>query len=177
MTKKKEKSRALKVVVSLLTLAVLAHTFYSFYSANNYSLSGISGKAISEDIDEASSKISFKHRLILAGEWLLIILIFMVSLIRAKMEIRGVERVMVTNIKTPRGIARTDLDLMYELVKEKKAIKIKALANYFKVDEKTIVDWARILEEANLIRLNYPAVGEPQVVLNEEVMENGASET
>lgn len=176
MVKKKEGNRAFKLVASLLTLAVLAHTLYSLYSANNYTFSGISGKIISEDIDEESA-INLKHRIILAGEWLLIIVIFMVSLIRAKMEVRGVEQVIVTKIKTPKGIARTDLDMMYDLVKEKKAIKVNVLAKYFNVNDKTIIDWARILEEANLVRINYPAIGEPQIVINKEEMNDGAQTT
>ncbi len=92
------------------------------------------------------------------------------------MEIHPVEQAVFTKLKSPRGIAQTDLDLMYELTKEKKAVKINALSNYFKVDDKTIIEWARILEEANLVSLNYPAVGEPQIVINEEV-KNGTRET
>ncbi len=175
MTKHNQKTQVIKVVVSLLTLAVIAHTFYSFYSVNTITMVGISGKVISEDLDESSSKISFEHRLVLAGEWIFIIAILIVFLIKAKMEIRTVEHAIFTKLKINRGIAQTDLDLMYELTKEKKAIKINALANYFEVEDKTIIAWARILEEANLVSLNYPAVGEPQVVLNEEV-KNGAQE-
>lgn len=176
MVKKKEKSRAFKLVASLLTLAVLAHTFYSLYSVGSSPFNGISGKAISEDTD-GNEKISFKNHLILAGEWLIIIVISMISLIRAKMEMQGVEQVIVTKIKTPRSIARTDLDMMYDLIKEKKVVKVKALAKYFKVEDKTIIDWARILEEANLIIINYPAIGEPQIVINEEVTNNEAQRT
>ncbi len=176
MTKHNQKKQVIKLVVSLLTIAVIAHTFYSFYSTNNFTLTGISGKAISEDLDEPNSKISFKHRWVLAGEWLFIISILVMSLIRAKMEIHPVEQAVFTKLKSPRGIAQTDLDLMYELTKEKKAVKINALSNYFKVDDKTIIEWARILEEANLVSLNYPAVGEPQIVINEEV-KNGTRET
>ncbi len=175
MTKHNPKKQVIKLVVSLLTIAVIAHTFYSFYSQNNFNLSGISGKAISEDINDESPIMSFKHRIVLAGEWLLIISILIVSLIKAKMEMHPVENEIFTKLKNSKGIARTDLDLMYELTKEKKSIKINTLANYFKVEDKTIIEWARILEEASLVSLNYPAVGEPHIVLNEEV-KNGTQE-
>ena len=56
---------------------------------------------------------------------------------------------------------------MYEILKEKKKLKVKTLSKYFKVEEKTILEWARVLEEANLLTVHYPTVGDPQIIINE----------
>ena len=164
MNKKRANMKWLKLVTVILSIAVLAHTFYSFQS----SITGtISGKAIVDNSDETSSKPDFTQRIILSAEWLLVISIFIINLINAKMELKSIDEVIVTPKKTREGISKTDIDSMYEILKEKKRLKLKTLAKYFKVEEKTILEWARVLEEANLLTVHYPTVGDPQIIINE----------
>jgi Mn-dependent DtxR family transcriptional regulator len=55
----------------------------------------------------------------------------------------------------------TPLDKLFELVTSKGQMRVDQAAKAFKVKEKQIDEWARILEEHNLIEIHYPAMGKP----------------
>ena len=57
----------------------------------------------------------------------------------------------------------TEFDRLYDLVKINKTIKISAISKIFKIRKKEAEDWARILEEHELIDLHYPLLGEPEL--------------
>ena len=98
-------------------------------------------------------------------------MIFLRLLIQAKMEFKEYD-IEIIKEKTKPEISNTDLDILYNLLKEKKKLQVKALAIYFKVEESTIIAWARILEEANLLTIHYPNFGHPILILVEEVITN-----
>ena len=55
----------------------------------------------------------------------------------------------------------TELDLVYKMVDKYGKIKMDEIAKKFKVDIKKIEEWAQILEENELIKIIYPAIGSP----------------
>lgn len=55
----------------------------------------------------------------------------------------------------------TPLDELLELVIDKGSIKLADAAKKFKVKERQIEEWARILEEHELIEVHYPTIGKP----------------
>lgn len=66
--------------------------------------------------------------------------------------------------ETVTGSARsmeTPIDKLLEIVTMKGSVRIDQAARAFKVKEKQIDEWARILEEHNLIEIHYPAMGKP----------------
>ncbi len=172
MEKKRESSKALKLVVAVIILVALTHTYYTFESQNNSSFQGgLTGKVITDDADdEADANLKLKDKIILISEWLLVVSIIAISILKERMEIKVNDETIITPKKTRIGISKTDIDSMYDLIKEKKAIKVGNLAKYFKVDNNTILEWGRVLEEAKLIRVHYPTIGEPVLLINEEVI-------
>ena len=58
---------------------------------------------------------------------------------------------------------QTDLDRLMEMVQKYTIVKLSEAATIFQVSIRTIEDWARILESHNLIRIHYPAFGEPEL--------------
>src|SRR3989344_8456191 len=56
---------------------------------------------------------------------------------------------------------RSQLDELLELVNEKGRITLKEISSKFKIDHTLAESWAKILEDAKLAELHYPAVGEP----------------
>ena len=62
------------------------------------------------------------------------------------------------------GRYETHLDALYEMVEKSGKVKLSVIAQYFGVDRKKIEDWAAILEEHDLLKLHYPAVGEPELI-------------
>ncbi|MFH1237544.1 MAG: hypothetical protein V1648_04035 [Candidatus Aenigmatarchaeota archaeon] len=59
----------------------------------------------------------------------------------------------------------TDVDKLYELARDRGIIKINEAAKLLKIDIDQIEEWGRILEEHKLVRLRYPPVGEPVLIL------------
>lgn len=56
---------------------------------------------------------------------------------------------------------KTSLDQILELVMEKGSIKIPDAAKKLRVKDKQVEEWARILEEHDLIEIHYPTFGKP----------------
>jgi hypothetical protein len=57
----------------------------------------------------------------------------------------------------------TDIDRLYALVLEKAPLKLGAAAVLLGKRRELVEDWARTLEAASLIKIHYPAVGEPEL--------------
>ena len=53
----------------------------------------------------------------------------------------------------------TGLDQLYQVIRDKKTIRIDAAAKALQVDEGTIETWANILEKQNLVKIRYPSFG------------------
>lgn len=59
----------------------------------------------------------------------------------------------------------TDVDRLYELIRDKGLLKVKDAAKLLKIENDQVEEWGRILEEHGLVRLRYPPVGEPVLIL------------
>lgn len=62
------------------------------------------------------------------------------------------------------GRYETYLDALHRMVEKRGKVKLSVMAEYFRVDRKKIEEWAAILEEHDLLKLHYPAVGEPELI-------------
>lgn len=173
MNKKREPSNKLILIFLAITVLILAHTFIIFKdSLDIRSFTGkISGNVVAEDNFKEESKISFKEKMILSAEWVLILVVFLKLLIQVKAEIKEYD-VVIDKSDVKQDLSNNDLDRLYSIVKEKKTIGVKVLATYFKVSENVIIEWAKILEEANLLTIHYPNFSHPVLFINEEVVTN-----
>ncbi len=59
--------------------------------------------------------------------------------------------------------AQTQLDIFYKLIQDKKSLSIGTVAKAFKIPKEKDLDWARILEEHELVTLEYPAFSDAEV--------------
>ena len=59
----------------------------------------------------------------------------------------------------------TDVDKLYEIVRDKGILKVKEASKMLGIDMDQVEEWGRILEEHKLVRLRYPPVGEPVLIL------------
>ena len=55
----------------------------------------------------------------------------------------------------------TDFDRFYNYIIEKDKVTITKMSKVFKMPKPQVEEWARILEERKLIKINYPLFGEP----------------
>lgn len=56
---------------------------------------------------------------------------------------------------------QTELDLLLEIINQKKSIGISEIQRMFSVPKDLVEEWGKILEEHGLIKLYYPALGDP----------------
>lgn len=59
----------------------------------------------------------------------------------------------------------TDIDKLYELVRERGTAKVSEISKKLNINGDQIEEWGRILEDHKLIKLHYPPVGEPVLIL------------
>ncbi len=60
---------------------------------------------------------------------------------------------------------QTDIDKLYELVKSKGIVKTGEASKKFGIESDQVERWGRVLEEHKLVKLHYPPVGEPVLIL------------
>jgi hypothetical protein len=58
---------------------------------------------------------------------------------------------------------KTGIDSLYSLIKEKKNIGTSKAAKILKINEETVVEWANIMEEHEMLRIHYPVMGSPSL--------------
>ncbi|MEE9323906.1 MAG: hypothetical protein V3U72_05185 [Candidatus Aenigmarchaeota archaeon] len=69
-----------------------------------------------------------------------------------------------TNTKVKERI-ETDIDKLYELIKDRGILKVKVASRKFRIDAEQVEEWGRILEQHKLIKLHYPPIGDPVLIL------------
>lgn len=61
-------------------------------------------------------------------------------------------------------LIETSIDKLVELVKKKGEISVDDAAKALEISERQITDWASVLEESNILKLVYPAIGKAKLV-------------
>lgn len=77
-----------------------------------------------------------------------------------KRDRRATERV-----KKIKAEITTDIDRMYEIIRDKGMINLKKVAKNMKIDIELAEEWGRVLEEHEMIDLHYPPIGEPVFIV------------
>ncbi|MBU0894695.1 MAG: hypothetical protein KKF48_00330 [Nanoarchaeota archaeon] len=71
-------------------------------------------------------------------------------------------------IKKKKTKSETDLDILYELLKDKKNLSINSIGKVFDITKEKALEWSKILENHELVRIEYPAFNPPEVRINEK---------
>ena len=105
-----------------------------------------------------------KPSIILAGAWIFFIIFFLIVFIRDRvLSKREMKRL---NVSKRGGKYKTRLDILYEILKENKKIKIKIIAKAFEVSNDKAMEWCKILESGHLASIEYPGfMGDPEIRL------------
>ena len=127
-------------------------------------ISGLSigGLLIDDTIKQRYSGYSKGSLLILAMEWVFLAMISVSAFIRHKQEMH--EDIKNNfNIQRYKAGTKTDLDVLHDILKEKKHLRISTIAKIFNVKKEIAMNWARTFEAANIATIEYPRVGEPEL--------------
>ncbi|HLC32025.1 MAG TPA: hypothetical protein VJK51_05145 [Candidatus Nanoarchaeia archaeon] len=166
-----------QLVLTLLLLATFIHTttHLGVYGTGIPSVyeKGISGFSIGktnlgEELQAQKQKVSPLSIIFLGFEWLLIGSTLIFIILKRKQEV-NLEITETPPEKIERPKNKTDLDVLYDLLQEKKHLKLTTITKLFNVSNEVAIDWAQILEGGELATIHYPRMGEPELhIANEE---------
>ncbi len=149
------------LIIVLTILVILAGgNMYLYFQKQDTSLSGFSISDFSSKIKQADFDTIF-----FITQWffiLLIIIFFYIKFLRHKRKEKEQEKEVFTPKRKTKG-AETDLDVFYEMLKNKKNMKLSLISESFKINSETALEWGKILENSNLAKIDYPAFSEPVI--------------
>lgn len=183
--KKKGKIKISSMLLVLLTLIAVAHTGAQFLifgtgieSIDQAALSGlaIGDLPILEGIRQKYNSISDTSRYIIAAEWLFVLAVILVILIRGRIALKKDTSHENIRVKHKKPKPKTDLDILYEMLKKKKSMRILTISKIFGVKKEVAMDWCNILESGDLAEIKYPIVGSPKLILPEAPTKNDRKE-
>jgi len=182
--KKKGKIKISNVLV-LIILIALAHTGGHFLifgtgieSIDQAVLSGLAIGDISifEGIKQKYDTIPNTSRFIIAGEWLVVLGIILIILMKGRMDLKKDTSHVNKEVKHEKPKPKTDLDILYEMLKKRKSMRILSISKIFGVKKEIAMDWCNILESGDLAEIKYPIVGSPKLILPETPKKNNKKE-
>lgn len=124
--------------------------------------SAISGNAVS-DIQNLPFGLNLSL-VAFIGQWVILLLIVLVGYLKfIKHKKEEEEKVKTFVIPKDLPKSQTNLDVFYHLLQENKSLGLGIIAKLFNLRKEKALEWARILEEKNLVTIEYPAFSDPEV--------------
>jgi len=148
------------LIVLLIIIFLAVSNVFIYFDKTNIRVSGFSIKSVYDKLIKLDTST-----IIFVVQWLLIlivIIIFYVKFLKRRGE--GKNKYVNIKVKKKAGIGvDTDLDILYNLLKQKTRLKISVIAKTFKVSNEKALEWSRILENNDLVRIEHFAFSEPEV--------------
>ena len=154
--------RTLTVILVILILNIVI--FSLKYGNFNRGLTGFS---IKTTVYEMYSTMPRTSKIFLLSQWGLLLLLLIYVAIKDKAILGRQKEVKGLDLKKFREKAKTDLDALYALLKDKKKIRVAIIAKAFDIDKSLAMDWCKILESGKLATIDYPGIGGPVVRLRQ----------
>jgi len=166
MVNENKQGRSVNINVVVIMLVALAHTFihYSIFTPDEANKGVISGFSINEV--KANDKTTFSFSIaVIAFEWGVLILMVLFSFVRNRVNVHPQVKLSIDH-KKMRELSKngTEIDMLYELLKNNKSIRLTTISKLFEVDTRKVSEWTQILEAANLAYIHYPKIGEPELI-------------
>ena len=159
--------------MGLFVLVFSGLNLYLYFSGTLNNYTGISGEAVS-DIPE---KLNFSL-IAFVGQWVLLLMIVMFAYSKFLKHKKAEDMVLKNqNFIIPTGKSETPLDAFYFLIKQKGILHTGVVATLFKISKETALDWAKMLEEEDLVTVEYPAFSEPEIRIKGYKKENYQDKT
>lgn len=176
MIKKRGSVPVLGILIGLVLLVAVIHSAFHIItygtSIPGFYPQGISGFSVGklnlgDDFKAKYSAFSLPSKIILGSEWLLVLILVGTGIMREKISLRRDSADIQIKYKSDPSKVKTDLDVLYSLLQERKKINLSTIERLFKANRETVLEWADILEAGNLAILHYPKFGEAELFLDE----------
>ncbi|MFA5856020.1 MAG: hypothetical protein WC867_01580 [Candidatus Pacearchaeota archaeon] len=155
------------LVVFLFLLLNLGLLVAMFRNSTNAGFSGFAIKTnfyvIKDTISQNYFSMSPKLKIFLAIQWAILVIVLVFALLRDKHIKRIKESTIVLNVKKDLGKNKTELDVLYDVLRDKKELNISTISKSFNITKDKAIEWCKILESGDLATIDYPGFGEPYV--------------
>ena len=128
---------------------------------------GLTGFSIQSSVVEIYSSMSLFSKIFFIGQWIILLIILLFMVFKDRKNKKSDEPVYI-NIKENFDKKKTDLDILYDILKVQKELKISTISKSFNVTKEVAQEWCEILESANLATFDYPGFGEPVIRIIEK---------
>lgn len=175
-----KRGKVLAVFLSFFVLLILLHSVYHLFiygtGISGFAEVGISGVVVG-DKDFRDELVAFTSesfgkgvsKWILIAEWSALMVVILFSIVRRKISSKKeIESLNLKKSKIGRKGPSTDLDSLYEILKEKKHLKLSTISKVYGINEDVAMSWGKTLESGNLVKVDYPLFGEPRFVYSEK---------
>ena len=155
------------IIITVIVLILSGLNIFLFLNKGDTSYSGFSGMIVKEP-PELPLKLNFSL-IAFTVQWIILIFIVIVTstkfLRHKKDEITKIDYHIIKERKTR---SETDLDILYNLLKKRKEINIRTISKIFGISKEKAIEWAKILENHELVTIEYPIFNYPEVKINEK---------
>jgi len=164
------------IIIVFFVLIFSGLNLFLFLNKGDTSYSSMTGRFISE-IPSLPKGLTLSTVAFVA-QWLILLVIVLFAyskFIRHK----KTEHLQLNynQIEQRRSKSGTDLDTLYALLQERKKASIPAIAKVFKISNEKALDWGKILENKELVTVEYPAFSDPEVRMKTKEDEEESDKT
>lgn len=154
-------------ILSIASIVIILNLAFLIYKSGGLS-NGITGFSIKTNITDSFKSLSGFFQVFIIIEISFVCLILLMAFIRDKNIKKTRKKTIELHIQKNTDKNKTDLDTLFDALKEKKELNISAIETAFGVDKDTVLEWGKILESAELASIEYPGFSEPVIKLNEK---------
>jgi hypothetical protein len=160
MISKKGQLLSLKITFAILVflLVDLIYLGYKF----NYS-KNLTGFSVKTSVIDFYSQIPPISRFLLIAQWAVLVIVILFMVIKDKRTKSDDKKIIKIDIKENYDKKKTDLDVLYDILKKEKSLKLSTISRSFGIDKEIAMEWCKILESGNLVMIDYPGFGEPTI--------------
>ena len=162
MVKKKELTTTIAIVILLSTMNI-----FLFLNKGDASYTNMSGKFM-ENIPELPAGINLSIVAFIVQWVILLAVLFFAYTKFLKHRHHEEIKLNLSHIKKNKTRAGTDLDTLYNLIQEKKILNTDSISKVFGIKKEKAIEWAKILENHELVDIEYPTFSTPEVKLHEK---------
>ncbi len=162
--KKREGFLLLSVLLALFgyIFFFIAQVFPSIYQGFNKLSNNIAGNAIA-DIKVPYINLDLTLLIIISQGIILGFIIFAIVMRTMKNKNQKKEKINLGSFSLKKTKSQTDLDILYNIIKTKKKVSIEALSLYFNISQEKALEWAKILENEEMVTIDYPFLSNPEI--------------
>ena len=159
------KSLILKTSVVIFVIFLINMSFFLFkFGTPQGGISGFSITSFKQNFSTTYDKIPTASKIFFLSAWFIFLSLITGVFIRDKFLSEKKSQDMHLHLNY--GKFQTDLDVLYDVLKNKQRLKIKTVSTAFKISPNQAMEWAKILETGKLASIEYPGLfGDPELVL------------